>query len=46
VETRFEFDNEASTHSTLLQVVAQDTPGLLREMPRASPNTSATSKWR
>jgi [protein-PII] uridylyltransferase len=30
VETRIEFDNESSTHSTLLQVVAQDTPGLLR----------------
>lgn len=30
VETRIEFDNESSTQSTLLQVVAQDTPGLLR----------------
>ncbi|HEX5235226.1 MAG TPA: HD domain-containing protein [Silvibacterium sp.] len=30
IETRIEFDNESSTHSTLLQVVAQDTPGLLR----------------
>ena len=30
VETRVEFDNESSSHSTLLQVVAQDTPGLLR----------------
>ena len=30
VETRVEFDDEASTHSTLLQVVAQDVPGLLR----------------
>jgi len=30
VETRIEFDNESSSHSTLLQVVAQDTPGLLR----------------
>ena len=35
VETRFEFDNEASTHSTLLQVVAQDTPGLLREIAKS-----------
>jgi [protein-PII] uridylyltransferase len=31
-ETRVSFDNESSTHSTLLQVVAQDTPGLLREL--------------
>lgn len=30
VETRIEFDNESSSHSTLLQVVAQDIPGLLR----------------
>jgi [protein-PII] uridylyltransferase len=30
VETRIEFDDEASSHSTLLQVVAQDMPGLLR----------------
>lgn len=30
VETQIEFDNESSTQSTLLQVVAQDTPGLLR----------------
>jgi [protein-PII] uridylyltransferase len=30
VDTRLEFDNEASTHSTLLQIVTQDTPGLLR----------------
>ncbi|MFZ0663648.1 MAG: HD domain-containing protein [Acidobacteriaceae bacterium] len=30
VETRIEFDNESSKQSTLLQVVAQDTPGLLR----------------
>jgi [protein-PII] uridylyltransferase len=29
-ETRVEFDRTASTHSTLLQVVAQDVPGLLR----------------
>jgi [protein-PII] uridylyltransferase len=32
VETRLEFDNEASSHSTLLQIVTQDTPGLLREI--------------
>ena len=30
VETRIDFDAEASSHSTLLQVVAQDMPGLLR----------------
>jgi [protein-PII] uridylyltransferase len=29
-ETRVEFDATASSHSTLLQVVAQDMPGLLR----------------
>jgi [protein-PII] uridylyltransferase len=32
VETRLNFDNSASTHSTLLQVVAQDGPGLLRQI--------------
>jgi [protein-PII] uridylyltransferase len=35
VETRLAFDNHSSTHSTLLQVVAQDTPGLLRELAKA-----------
>ncbi len=30
--TRLEFDSESSTHSTLLQVVAQDLPGLLRQI--------------
>ena len=34
VETRLSFDNESSTHSTLLQTVAQDTSGLLRELAR------------
>jgi [protein-PII] uridylyltransferase len=29
---RLEFDNDSSSHSTLLQVVAQDTPGLLRKI--------------
>lgn len=29
VETRLTFDSSASSHSTLLEVVAQDTPGLL-----------------
>ena len=29
VETMVEFDTKSSTHSTLLQVIAQDTPGLL-----------------
>jgi [protein-PII] uridylyltransferase len=32
VQTRLTFDNESSTHSTLLQVVAQDLPGLLRQI--------------
>lgn len=30
VETKIEFDELASKHSTLLQVIAQDVPGLLR----------------
>jgi len=30
--TRLEFDTASSTHSTLLQVVAQDIPGLLRQI--------------
>ena len=30
VETHVQFDQEASSHSTLLQVIAQDVPGLLR----------------
>ena len=34
-ETRIEFDNESSSHSTLVQVVAQDTPGLLREVAKS-----------
>jgi [protein-PII] uridylyltransferase len=32
VKTRVEFEDEASSHSTLLEVVAQDTPGLLRAL--------------
>ena len=32
VATRVDFDDSASTQSTLLQVVAQDTPGLLRAL--------------
>ena len=35
VETRIEFDNDSSSHSTLLQVVSQDTPGLLRAIALA-----------
>ncbi len=35
VETRIEFDDEASSHSTLLEVIAQDTPGLLRALSLA-----------
>jgi [protein-PII] uridylyltransferase len=32
VKPRVDFDEEASSHSTLTQVVAQDTPGLLRAL--------------
>jgi [protein-PII] uridylyltransferase len=32
VPTRLEFDSESSTHSTLLQVISQDVPGLLRQI--------------
>jgi len=32
VTTKIDFDDVASTHSTLMQVVAQDVPGLLRAM--------------
>ncbi|HZB88047.1 MAG TPA: [protein-PII] uridylyltransferase, partial [Terracidiphilus sp.] len=32
VQTRLQFDSDSSTHSTLLQVVAQDIPGLLRQI--------------
>jgi [protein-PII] uridylyltransferase len=32
VATRLKFDSESSTHSTLLQVVSQDVPGLLRQI--------------
>jgi [protein-PII] uridylyltransferase len=32
VATRLQFDSASSTHSTLLQVVAQDGPGLLRQI--------------
>jgi [protein-PII] uridylyltransferase len=32
VETKLSVDNESSTHSTILQVIAQDTPGLLRSI--------------
>lgn len=32
VATRLSFDSESSQHSTLLQVVAQDSPGLLRRI--------------
>jgi [protein-PII] uridylyltransferase len=34
VATRLEFDNESSTHSTLLQIVAQDGTGLLRAIAK------------
>jgi [protein-PII] uridylyltransferase len=32
VATRLQFDSESSSHSTILQVVAQDLPGLLRQI--------------
>jgi len=32
VETRVEFDDEASSHSTLLEVITEDTTGLLRAL--------------
>ncbi len=32
IESRIDFDDAASTHSTLLQIIAQDTPGLLRAL--------------
>ena len=32
VTTRLQFDSESSTHSTILQVVSQDLPGLLRQI--------------
>jgi [protein-PII] uridylyltransferase len=32
VETKLSVDNTSSTHSTILQVIAQDTPGLLRRI--------------
>jgi [protein-PII] uridylyltransferase len=32
VETRIEFDDACSAHSTLLQVITQDRPGLLYKM--------------
>ncbi|HEV2645552.1 MAG TPA: [protein-PII] uridylyltransferase [Acidobacteriaceae bacterium] len=35
VTTRVDFDDVASTHSTLLQVVAQDKPGMLRAVSLA-----------
>ena len=35
VDTRIDFDDAASSHSTLLQVVTQDVPGLLRAMSAA-----------
>ncbi len=35
VEPRFHFDDASSTHSTLLQVVAPDSPGLLRALAGA-----------
>ena len=46
VATRLEFDSDSSTHSTLLQVVAQDLPGLLRQIALTLSPCNATSRWR
>ncbi len=35
VASRVQFDEQASSHSTLLEVVAQDVPGLLRSLSLA-----------
>jgi [protein-PII] uridylyltransferase len=35
VPTKLEFDSESSSHSTILQVIAQDLPGLLRQIALA-----------
>jgi [protein-PII] uridylyltransferase len=35
VKTRIEFDNESSLHSTLIQIIAQDRPGLLHRISSA-----------
>ncbi len=35
MEPRLEFDNESSTHSTLLQIMTPDAPGLLRRLALA-----------
>jgi [protein-PII] uridylyltransferase len=35
VATSLEFDSESSSHATILQVVAQDLPGLLRQIALA-----------
>jgi len=32
VQTRLDFDNDSATHSTILQVIAPDLPGLLRQI--------------
>ncbi len=34
IETQLHFDNDSSSHSTLLHVIAQDTPGLLYRISR------------
>ncbi len=35
IESRFHFDDESSSHSTLLQVISPDSPGLLRSLSAA-----------
>lgn len=41
---RLDFDNESSTHSTLLQIVAPDAPGLLRRLALAFASTDCDIK--
>ena len=46
VATRLQFDSESSTHSTLLQVVAQDVPACCARSRSLSACTSAISRSR
>ena len=46
VDTRITFDDSSSLHSTLLEIVTQDRPGLLYEMGRRWLRKNATSRWR
>jgi len=46
VEARVDYDDDVSSHSTLLQVVAQDIPGLLRAISLRWLSAGAISTWR